>query len=183
MAKVTMSSVARSLSGLALCIFSIAARASGVAALPIPRMFADRAAQISSFPCPDFQVLGNTRRSMGDRILESFCTAPASRRTSMMPLHRHMAPAREKIREIAFVAPSTTAFDTSERFPVETAKKTDIETRTKKHFSIIKLHQPLDNLCKNDIIFSRKINNWEELYEIFRNGAEGRRVGSNRAAH
>ena len=77
-----------------------------------------------------------------------------------------MAPARESTIEIAFAAPSTTAFDTACRFPVEIAKIMENETRTKKHFSIIKLAQPLDNLCKNDIIFSRKINFWEALYEI-----------------
>jgi len=49
-AKVTISSVARSLFELAACIFSMADNASGVAALPIPKMFADSAAQISSLP-------------------------------------------------------------------------------------------------------------------------------------
>ena len=44
--KVTMSSVARSLFGLAACIFSMADRARGVAAFPNPKMFAESAAHI-----------------------------------------------------------------------------------------------------------------------------------------
>ena len=142
-ARVTISSVALTLSGFCSCIFFIASSAKGVAAFPIPSIFALSAAVISCFAQPVRQAFGKTWRSMGDNILLSFSISPALRSTSIIPHQRHILPARVKVSWTDAEAPSRAALDSSVIFPVKAAQITETAHSMKKHFPSMIL--PRDN--------------------------------------
>lgn len=98
--------------------FFIAARAYGVAALPIPRMLALMFAAISSTPQPERTASGNTTRKSGVIRRVRCLSTPAFLKSSIMPHHRHIVPHSVSVSFTAPEAPSSTAHESASARPV-----------------------------------------------------------------
>lgn len=108
-ARVIMSSLAVVFGVLSFCIFAIADSANGVAALPMPRIFAAIFAEHSSMPLPVLYAVGKSSLSRGDMSLESNLIAPAVLSTSSKPLYKHITDNSPILRSTARAAPSNMA--------------------------------------------------------------------------
>ena len=112
------------------CISSIAARPSGVAAFPMPSMFAAMFIEIFSPTAVCAAYSGNRRRISGERMRETFSVSPACDAMFISPSHRHIAPISSSAVSTALCAPSAAAFESAVRFPVAAAPKTARRMRT-----------------------------------------------------
>ena len=105
-------------SGVGFCLSSISMERSarGVEAFPMPRMFAQIAAVMTSQAGVDAES-GKMNLRSGAMTEDSLPMAPAFFNTSRMPHQRHIIPHMENIRFTAEEQPSITAPDKTEMSP------------------------------------------------------------------
>lgn len=116
----------------------------GVAALPIPRMFAVMFIDMYSFAFSE--LLGNSRVTIGAIILHIMLDIPLFSAIFIIPVQKHIAPANENIVDTALCAPSKTALSVASIFPVAAAVIRDI--------IIIKLHNTFKKITPKEYIIS-----------------------------
>ena len=121
--KVIMSSVAVSLFPSESDL--IAATASGVAALPTPRIFAAIAAEISDIPRRLFHASGKSGFRTGDITADNLSRKPSFSAHLITPLHRHIMPISDMVRVTAREHPDTAASESAVIFPLKRANKNE----------------------------------------------------------
>ena len=117
--------------------FFVAARASGVAAFPMPRKFAASEVDISFTPSPLLAVFGKTRRRIGDKSRERVLRIPPCSATFIIPHQRHIIGRSENATLTARVPPEIAASVSDATFPVKKAHTTDMRIITPEIFNAI----------------------------------------------
>ena len=99
----------------------MAAVASGVAALPTPRILAVIAAEISGIPRPLFHASGKSGFRTGDITADNLSRNPSFSAHRITPLHRHIMPISDMVRVTAREHPDTAASESAVIFPLKRA--------------------------------------------------------------
>ena len=115
----------------------IAFRARGVAALPIPRIFAAMAADTSFIPLPLFEASGKIIRMIGLMRREKRSRKPVFSATFIIPHHRHIKAMSENAVVTALPAPSMAAEVKSSVVPLNSEQITDNTIRIPENFIAI----------------------------------------------